>query len=183
MKTICRLLVAATVIGMAACGSSNSSTVTGVQVGCSPTAIQSSQQIQCFTIVTGTGTFAMTVTWKANAGTINSSGIFTAPVVTVPTLVTITATSTQNTSESAIAGIVINPVNLQPLTVDAGPQPQTFTAINEAFINVTVCVPNTTTCQTVDHVLVDTASSGLRLLSSVLTIPLPQQNDSCRKSS
>ncbi len=178
MKILCRLLVAATVIGMAACGSSNSSTVTGVQVGCSPTAIQSSQQIQCFTIVTGTGTFAMTVTWKANAGTIDSSGIFTAPVVTVPTLVTITATSTQNTSESAIAGIVINPVNLQPLTVDAGPQPQTFTAINEAFITVTVCVPNTTTCQTVDHVLVDTASSGLRLLSSVLTIPLPQQNDS-----
>ena len=50
--------------------------------------------------------------------------------------------------------------------------------VNEAFTSVTVCVPNTTTCQTIDHVLVDTGSSGLRLLSSVLTIPLPQQNDS-----
>jgi len=76
------------------------------------------------------------------------------------------------------ATVVINPVNSLPLTVDAGPQPQTFTAVNEAFTTVTVCVPNTSTCQTIDHVLVDTGSSGLRLLSSVLTIPLPQQNDS-----
>jgi len=74
--------------------------------------------------------------------------------------------------------VIINPVNLQPITVDAGPQPQTFTAINEAFTSVTVCVPNTNTCQTIDHVLVDTGTSGLRLLSSVLTIPLPPQNDS-----
>src|SRR5208337_2913702 len=103
---------------------------------------------------------------------------FTAPVVTGPTSVTITATSTQNTGEMGTATVVINPVNSLPLTVDAGPQPQTFTTINEAFTSVTVCVPNTTTCQTIDHVLVDTGSSGLRLLSSVLTIPLPQQNDS-----
>src|SRR5271165_5293063 len=87
------------------------------------------------------------------------------------TSVTITATSTQNTAESGTATVIINPVNLQPLTVDAGPQPQTFTS-------VTVCVPNTNTCQTIDHVLVDNGSSGLRLLSSVLAIPLPQQNDS-----
>ena len=177
MKRFGLLLVAACVIGMAACGSSNSSTVTGVQVGCSPTTMQSGQQISCNTIVTGTGTFNTSVTWTADAGSINPSGVFTAPVVSVPTLVIITATSVENTKESAIAGIVVNPINLQPLTVDAGPQPQTFTAVNEAFISVTVCVPNTTTCQTVDHVQVDTASSGLRLLSSVLTIPLPQQND------
>jgi Protein of unknown function (DUF3443) len=92
--------------------------------------------------------------------------------------VTITATSTQNTKESGTATVVINPVNMQALVVDAGPQPQTFTTRNEAFTSVTVCVPGTSTCQTVDHVLVDTGSSGLRLLSSVLTIPLPQQNDS-----
>jgi hypothetical protein len=163
---------------MAACGSSNTSTVTGLTVGASAATIQSRQMIQCYTSVTGTGTFSPNVTWKANAGTINASGMFTAPVVSVPTLVTITATSTQNTSVSGIAGIVVNPVNRVALTVDAGPEPQVFTAINQAFTTVTVCVPNTTTCQTIDHVLVDTASSGLRLLSSVLTIPLPQQNDS-----
>jgi hypothetical protein len=47
-----------------------------------------------------------------------------------------------------------------------------------AFATITVCVPGTTTCQTIDHVTVDTGSSGLRILSGVLTIPLPAANDS-----
>src|SRR5271166_3303677 len=173
------LLVVGSVLWLAACGSSNNAfTVTGVTASCLPSPIQSSQMIGCLATVTGTGAFTTNVTWKASAGSITTNGTFTAPVVLAPTSVTITATSTQNTAESGTATVIINPVNLQPLTVDAGPQPQTFTTINEAFTSVTVCVPNTTTCQTIDHVLVDTGSSGLRLLSSVLTIPLPQQNDS-----
>src|SRR5271157_4009211 len=173
------LLVVGSVLWLAACGSSNNAfTVTGVTASCLPSPIQSSQMIGCLATVTGTGAFTTNVTWKASAGSINTNGTFTAPVVSGPTSVTITATSTQNTAESGTATVIINPVNLQPLTVDAGPQPQTFTTINEAFTSVTVCVPNTTTCQTIDHVLVDTGSSGLRLLSSVLTVPLPQQNDS-----
>jgi hypothetical protein len=43
---------------------------------------------------------------------------------------------------------------------------------------VTVCVPGTSTCQTISGVLVDTGSAGLRLLSSALTISLPQQKAS-----
>src|SRR5271157_242181 len=173
------LLVVGSVLWLAACGSSNNAfTVTGVTASCLPSPIQSSQMIGCLATVTGTGSFTTTVTWTSTAGSINTNGVFSAPVVSGPTSVTITATSTQNTAESGTATVIINPVNLQPLTVDAGPQPQTFTTVNEAFTSVTVCVPNTNTCQTIDHVLVDTASSGLRLLSSVLTIPLPQQNDS-----
>jgi hypothetical protein len=45
-----------------------------------------------------------------------------------------------------------------------------------AFVSVTVCVPGTSTCQTIDNVLVDTGSSGLRIVSSALAaLPLPQQ--------
>jgi Protein of unknown function (DUF3443) len=173
------LVVVTAVLWLAACGSSNNaSTVTGVTAICVPYPIQSSQVLGCSAIVTGTGAFSTTVTWKASAGSITTAGTFTAPVVLAPTVVTVMATSTENTKESGTATLVIYPVNLQPITVDAGPQPQTFTTVNEAFTSVTVCVPNTTTCQTVDHVLVDTGSSGLRLLSSVLTVPLPQQNDS-----
>ena len=66
--------------------------------------------------------------------------------------------------------------------VDAGPAPQSFFTVNEAFTSVTVCVPGTSNCQTIDHVLVDTGSSGLRLLSSAgggeLGLALPQANDS-----
>jgi hypothetical protein len=68
--------------------------------------------------------------------------------------------------------IITNGSNVQPLTVNAGPD-GSYT--NGAFTSVTVCVPGTSTCQTIDDVLVDTGSSGLRILSSVLTVALPQQ--------
>jgi hypothetical protein len=57
--------------------------------------------------------------------------------------------------------------------VNAGPTNNYF---NGAFTSVTICVPGQTTgCQTIDGVLVDTGSSGLRVLSSALTLSLPQQ--------
>ncbi|GEM_PF-1018126 len=69
--------------------------------------------------------------------------------------------------------------NVQPIYVNGGPtatlssNPSIYA--NGAFTSVTVCVPGTSTCQTIDGVLVDTGSSGLRLLSSVLTLSLPAQ--------
>jgi len=50
--------------------------------------------------------------------------------------------------------------------------------INGLFAKVTVCVPGSTSdCQTIDHLLVDTGSSGLRVLGSVLTLSLPELTD------
>ena len=49
---------------------------------------------------------------------------------------------------------------------------------NGAFTSVTVCAPSTSTCQTIDGMLVDTGSSGLRILSSALTISLTQPKSS-----
>ena len=65
--------------------------------------------------------------------------------------------------------------NVQPITVNSGPDGN-YT--NGAFTSVTLCVPGSSTCQTINDVLVDTGSSGLRILSSVLTIALPQQKAS-----
>ena len=63
--------------------------------------------------------------------------------------------------------------NVQPITVNAGPANN---YANGLFTSVTICVPaSTVSCQTIDGVLVDTGSSGLRILSSVLTLTLPQQ--------
>jgi Protein of unknown function (DUF3443) len=131
----------------------------------------------------GTGNFSSAVTWTANNGSISASGLFTAPSGgVVSLLVTITATSTQNTAISGTAMVTVNPVqttnNILPMVVDSGPAPQTFFTVNEGFVSVTVCVPNTSSCQTIDHVLVDTGSSGLRLLSEAgggeLNLSLPQ---------
>lgn len=65
--------------------------------------------------------------------------------------------------------------NVQALVVDSGPPGFTLNnrVGNVPFTSVTVCLPGTTTCKTIDHVIVDTGSTGLRLLSSVLTLTFP----------
>lgn len=58
--------------------------------------------------------------------------------------------------------------NQIPIVVDRGP-PGVY-AVNTPYVNVTLCAPGSTTnCQTVGHVLLDTGSSGLRIMASVLT--------------
>ncbi|WP_413587332.1 DUF3443 family protein [Bdellovibrio sp. HCB274] len=54
---------------------------------------------------------------------------------------------------------------------------------NEPCISVTICRPNTTQCQTIDNILVDTGSYGLKIFRSLLTISLdqiPAPNDSAQ---
>lgn len=62
--------------------------------------------------------------------------------------------------------------NVSKLTVDAGPSGTGYN-VNRLYTTVTVCSPGSTTqCQTIDHVLVDTGSFGVRLLSSVMDTTL-----------
>ena len=72
--------------------------------------------------------------------------------------------------------VVSNGANVVPITVDAGPT-STIQA-DMAYVTVTICMPGTSTCQTINHIQVDTGSEGLRLISSLVTVGLPQQNDS-----
>lgn len=68
--------------------------------------------------------------------------------------------------------------NVLVIQVNTGPTAATSPYINGAFTSVIVCVPGSTTqCQTIGGILVDTGSPGLRLLSSALTLTLPQQTD------
>jgi len=69
--------------------------------------------------------------------------------------------------------------NVLPVVVDAGPGGTRFQVVNVPYVSVTVCTPGTgaaAACQTIDHVLVDTGSVGLRLLQSSLSssLSLPQ---------
>jgi hypothetical protein len=65
--------------------------------------------------------------------------------------------------------------NTQSIVVDGGPA----NVPNLVFTTVTICAPGTSNCQTIDHVQVDTGSSGLRIFASVLSpgLSLPQQTD------
>lgn len=57
--------------------------------------------------------------------------------------------------------------NVQAIAVDGGPVAGQIYP-DAAFTSVTVCIPNSSTCQTVDGILVDTGSVGLRVLASAL---------------
>jgi hypothetical protein len=59
------------------------------------------------------------------------------------------------------------PGNVLAVSVDAGPA---GSSVNQLYTTVTVCrAGSASACQTIDHVLVDTGSTGLRLLSGVLS--------------
>jgi hypothetical protein len=65
------------------------------------------------------------------------------------------------------------PGNSVAITVDSGPDPTSGVDADTPFVTVTVCAPgSTSTCQTIDHVEVDTGSYGLRIIASVLNSSL-----------
>jgi hypothetical protein len=81
-----------------------------------------------------------------------------------PSQPSIAAPATQTLAANAVA-----------VTVDSG-----VTGVpNMPFVSVTVCAPGTSQCQTIDHVLVDTGSWGLRIFASQLpaSVALPQEQD------
>jgi len=90
-----------------------------------------------------------------------------------------TPTSTAPSTSSVMTG-----TNVANITIDAGPAavtpPNTIpTVANLMYATVTICVPGTQNCASVDHVLVDTGSTGLRIFASALpsNFTLPQRVD------
>lgn len=82
-----------------------------------------------------------------------------------------TPTPTPSPTPSPVANTV-------PVTMDAGPAAlqsgaNGYTAFNQPYISITICAPGSATnCQTIDHVIVDTGSVGLRILQPVLNASL-----------
>lgn len=74
-----------------------------------------------------------------------------------------TGSSSNSNSSGSQQSQVVNQI---PITVDAGPA--AVRTIDIPFVSVTICAPGTSVCQTIDHVLVDTGASGLRIMASVL---------------
>lgn len=81
-----------------------------------------------------------------------------------------TSTTSTPTSTSSPPATVTTVQNVQTVSVGASP----YGFANLLMASVTVCVPGSSSCQTVDNVLVDTGSYGLRLFASALSLPLPQ---------
>jgi hypothetical protein len=121
--------------------------------------------------------FGQGVTWSLAGGGLLSNQTASSATYTASsgapafTYAVVTATSVDSPAASAYTPITVVPFevfpNVQPVNVDGGPVPgQVYR--NGAFTSVSVCTPGTLTCQTIDGILVDTGSSGLRVLSSAL---------------
>lgn len=65
--------------------------------------------------------------------------------------------------------------NSQDVQVNLGPANN---YVNGRFTDVTICVPGSTNCQTIQNVMIDTGSEGIRLLSSQVSLSLPAISDS-----
>lgn len=68
--------------------------------------------------------------------------------------------------------------NTATVTLDGGPAALNtgsdgYTAFNEPYVTITICAPGSTTnCQTIDHIILDTGSVGMRIIQPVLNASL-----------
>ena len=92
-----------------------------------------------------------------------------------------TASTSTTTTPAAPTPAPVPPApvltNFSTITIDTGPAALNvgangYLADNAPYVSVTLCAPGTSNCQTIDHVLLDTGSVGLRVVASVLNASL-----------
>lgn len=171
---------------LAACGGSSSSGGGGgttITLSASASAVNPGQSSTITAVVSDGKGVTWTLSPASGLGTLSSQTStavsYTAPATNATgAFATITATSVGSPTVTASGQITVQGSNVVPLTVDLGPVPTQAPATNTFFTSVTLCVPSTTTCQTVDHIEVDTGSEGLRVLASAIPgLALPQLTD------
>ena len=79
------------------------------------------------------------------------------------------SSTTSNTDPGDVAGTpAATSNNVVAVSIRQLESNTTTLTANTPYVNVTLCVPGTTTCQTINNVLVDTGSAGLRLFANAL---------------
>ncbi len=187
--------ITAAVVGLmflVGCGGGGTPAGVPVTVTLSPSTAQSIDQ---GTIVNITATVAndstnQGVTWSVSGAGSLSNQTSTSVTYHAPNSgasnqnASVAATAAASSSSTASLSItVLAPgaqANVQPITIDGGPAPP---YPNGVFTRVDVCEPGTATCQTVDGILVDTGSFGLRILESAIpAVSLPVLMDNNNNS-
>ncbi len=117
---------------------------------------------------------ATTFTFK---GAVSPGSAYNVTIETQPTDETCSVGSGMGTANTNVTSISITctslyaastATNVVPISVAPGPADADDQTFNIPLVTVTVCQPGTTTCATIPDVLVDTGSSGLRLIASAL---------------
>ncbi len=146
--------------------------VAAVTLGASPTAVTAGQNVTLSWTSQNTGATSCQASgaWSgqqvlngsASVATQAPAGGFGAATSAVATYTLTCGSTVANASVTVEAPV---PPNQVAMVVDAGPA-GAGNEINLPYVTVTVCKPGTGTCATIDHVLVDTGSYGLRLLAA-----------------
>jgi hypothetical protein len=157
----------------------------GVSVTANPTSINVGQVSNITATVTGESSTAVTFTPLPAIGTLSSitqtstgaTAIYTAPATITGNSQTVTITAKSNINSAVVGTATITvcasaaacAANTAQLIVDGGPLPSSAPYPNGVFATATICEPGSTTaCVTIDHLLVDTGSFGVRILQSAL---------------
>lgn len=90
-----------------------------------------------------------------------------------PTSLSVTVNGTNITNVNFTVQSTTTALNILPITVN-GSLCSSGSYPNKPCVSVTICSPGTSTCQTIDDILLDTGSYGLRILNQALTVPLTQ---------
>lgn len=72
-------------------------------------------------------------------------------------------------------------VGLNVLPIQVGGSGVCGETVNEPCASVTICVPGTSSCQTISNILIDTGSYGLRIFSSALSLALQPVTNSANQ--
>jgi len=137
-------------------------TSTNVSVSLNPTSATvtagSTQQFSA----TVSGTSNTSVVWSASAGSISSTGLLTAPSVSAPTPVTVTAKSAALLDAKAYASVTVNPSTSTPATVSVSVTPASTVVQTSATVQFSASVSGSTnTAVTWTAGLGSISSSGL----------------------
>jgi len=109
-------------------------TITSVAVACSPATVAPNATSQCTATVQGTGSYSSALKWSSSGGTVSSSGLLTAPASSGS--VTVTATSTQDTSKSGVDSVTVQSATSSP----------TITSVSVACAPSTIAPDATSQC-------------------------------------
>jgi hypothetical protein len=84
-------------------------------------------------------------------------------------LVACSGGSTSSSSSSDSDQSSLPSINLAANSISVNVGAGTAKNINTPYVSVTICQPGTNICKTVDNILLDTGSTGLRVLASTIT--------------
>lgn len=175
-------LILALAMGCGAGGGNNSNPAPKTLVSIAVTPANPSLTKGTIQQFTATGNYSDSSIQNLTASTIWSSD--NPSVASISNTGTATATSTGTTTIAAkaenISGrttLTVVADNVLPITVNGSLcAPNSYP--NKPCVSVKICTPGSSTCQTINDILMDTGSYGLRIFQQALTVPLTQVTNS-----